>query len=48
MDEFGSNGVYEEVKDDNQVLPLWEGKVHSQIVPTEHSAPARGVQEITM
>lgn len=32
MDELTSKGVLEEFKDDNDILPFWEGKVVAQIV----------------
>lgn len=32
MDEFSPQGVFEEIKDDGETLPFWEGKIVAQIV----------------
>jgi hypothetical protein len=30
-DEFGEGAVFEEVKDDSQVVPTWDGKIVARL-----------------
>lgn len=33
--EFGTEVVSEEISDDNEILPLWEGKIFAMVEPVD-------------